>query len=298
MKKFLTIMATVALMLSVAACGEKDDHKSSDIVIPPAPLADKAKKIDFEQLGESKMPVFTNPGNDVNYRIHQIEFTEDSRFIVRSEEFTVSAASKATPNIITFIGKYTAQSNGVYTINMFGIASVTVSGNNVTVKTTSQSDQSVTAVVTDTQASGTSQINASRTWTVSSCILKVSGNGVSIEKAFTNGCDIYEIAKYAKDNGVKEIDPEEFKSYSVKEIIFTGANTIAADLGAEVYSGTYSLLGESCTYRFTSGKNIALFPETSTGLLQFTTQSNSVMTINNTVKGYTGSIELNLAIAK
>ena len=248
-----------------------------------AKTASVAKTITFAL---SDAPTYSSGPDE--FQVHSIEFTEGSRFIVLRGPAPIT---KADNGLEAIVGSYT-ESNGKYILAGFG--EVTISGSSVTVAPTGAAPQTVNATVTPTAASGTQQVNAARTWKPDNCIVKISGDGVKIDKSFSPGCNLQTIATYAADNGVKGIDMTQVNGYNLSEVIFTGSKTMVLRFSnGKNFYGTYTLSGTSLTYTLSEGND--LINASASGTLEYPANGKATLILNAKVKNYSGSIELNLS---
>lgn len=299
MKKLFILLAAAALLLPLASC--KKDPKPSDqdpVEMKPAATAEVAKTVSFASAPEDNKPTYLS-GNTI-YEMISIEFTESSRYILYRKP-VATKAGEGEVEVVT--GPYT-ESNGTYKCTGEFEGSVAVSGDGsnkeVTVTATNAEGQKeetkTTGTVTSTSSSSQGQTNAARTWKVASCVVTISG-GVSIEKGFT-GCNLQEIATYAANNGVKNLDPAKLKGYSITEIIFTGANSMTISFSNGVsFGGTYTLSGSNISYKLTSGSN-EFINTSASGTLEFPKDGQAELSLNTTVKGYSGGIDFTLTEVK
>ena len=285
MKKYFILLAAAAMLLPMASSCKKDPKpgEGDEPVVMEAPkTASVAKAISFEAVSDASKPMYDVGGK--TYKILSLDLTESSRFILRREP--VTKADNSTVEVL--IGSFT-ESGGTYTLSGFG--TVSVNGTSVTVTPTGSQAQNVQgASVSNSSVSGTTQTNANRNWKPDNCIVTIKGSGVNINKSFT-GCNLYEIASYAKTNGVNKINAEELRAYNLQEVIFTNGKTIAFNFSGTAYYGSYMLSGENLTYRLESGND--LINAVGSGTVTFPASRKAVLTLNADVQGYTGSIEIN-----
>ena len=253
-KYFILSVAALVVLPMFLACHKSDsntDDPTVELVVMDDPVTKEvAKTIEFKA---NALPVYVD--DVAQYEILSIEFTEGGRYIMKRR---VAAITKVeVGDVETVVGTYT-ESNGTY--NMEGFGEVTVSEGSgtqeVEVKPAGEenADNATTtqATVTQTTTSSTEENNISRTWSVANTLLKVSGSGVSIEKTFT-GLNLQEMAKYAASNGVSKLSDklDRFAGYTVKNLIFTGDNTICFDFtGASAQSATSLVKAGLCEYEY------------------------------------------------
>lgn len=298
MKKYLILLAALALMLPVVSC--KKDPKPNEeepVEMKPAATADVAKKVSFASKPDDSKPVYAV--GDKKFKILSIEFTESARFVLLRER---AEGTKADNDVEVITGSYT-ENNGKYTCTSddAGQFNATVeaanngSSANVSITTTNSDGQQETTTtqgdVTPTTSGSTEQTNAARTWKVNNTLVHITGNGVSIEMGF-NGCDFKAIAEYAASNGVKDLDPKKFQGYSVTSFIFTGNSTMTICLaGVSDLYGTYNLRGENFSYTVTAGGATNEFLNANaSGTLIFPKDAQAELTVSQTFKGYTADV--------
>ncbi|MCR5571828.1 MAG: hypothetical protein K6F42_06285 [Bacteroidales bacterium] len=295
MKKLFILLAAAALMLPLASC-HKDPGKDKDqpVEMKPAATADVAKVVSFESAPAEKKPTY-NHGN-VIYEMISIEFTEASRYILKGKAVATKAGNS---DVEIMTGPYT-EKNGTYQCTGDFTGTVTVSGTgsnkDVTVNTGGE-EQTTTGNVSAPSSGSSDKTNASRTWKVASCIVNVSGNGLSVNKGFT-GCNLQTIAAYIAENGGKNISPSDFAGYDVTEILFTGSNTVVISFkDAPDFGGSYTLNGESFSMTLEVGGN-DLVNQKATGFLSFPADGKADFSLMMSFKGYTGGIDFTLTEVK
>jgi len=289
MKKLVMLVAAAAMILPLVSSCEKDKPEvEEDVVMEPAATADDAKLISFESNLDSA-PILNN--DDKTYKFISIEFTEDSRYIL-VRQLVAEAETKAWgSDISVLIGSFTKENSNTYSLSGDFSGKVEISSNNVTVIVNGES-QTSNANITDTVKGTQEQTNANRSWIVKSCIVKITGKGVSIEKSFS-GCDFYEIGKYVKDNGVN-YDPSKLSGYNIEEIIFTGQNTmILIFTQADDFYGTYTLSGKNIRYVLSMG-GTDLMNASASGTLDFPSEGKAKLSLNVAFNNYSGTIEYDL----
>ena len=226
--------------------------------------------------------------------VKKFELTEASRYIM-----TYVPATKAAGDIVV-VGSYSYK-DGVYTLS--GLGSLKVSGNNVILTLSSGNPLTINATITAIKTSSDFQSNASRTWKVNSVIVGLSGGSTNIEKKFS-GCDLEEIANYAKNNGVPftDADMASFKGMKMTEVIFTGANTFAIVFGnGKCFIGTCSISpSKSFSYKLDEGND--LLNVSATGSIDFPANSKCSLTLSTTADHngttYKGTLEFDFTEQK
>lgn len=294
MKKLFILLAAAALMLPLASC-HKDPGKDKDqpVEMKPAATADVAKVVSFESAPAENKPTY-NHGN-VIYEMISIEFTEASRYILKGKPVATKAGNS---DVEILTGPFT-EKNGTYqcTGDFTGTVTVSDTGSNkdVTVNTGGE-EQKTTANVSAPSSGSSDKTNASRTWKVASCIVNVSGNGLSVNKGFT-GCNLEDIAKYIKSNG-GDINPDVLAGYNVSEILFTGSNTVVISFtNAPDFGGSYTLNGENFSMTLEIGGN-DLVNQKATGFLSFPADGKAEFSLMMAFKGYSGGIDFSLTEVK
>lgn len=292
MKKNLLIFAAIfALAVPVfSSCNKSgDDNKkdSKDVVMKDGTTKSAAKVVKFDK---TLPPKYKDPNG--SYDLKKMEFTEDGMCMIERQLVTRADIG----DIISEVFGYTVSGN-TYTIIGFG--TVVISGNSVTVTFDSGGEGGTfEATITPTSTSTVDENNMARTWKVSSVMLNVSGNGVSIKKTF-NGCNLEEIGKYAADNGVSGLSKHlnDLKGYIVDYVIFTGADTfIITFKGANAIAGTFKLQANNkLNYNLPEGN--PFFHGSSTGDFEFPADKKTTIKLNITVEGYTGYVEMSLTAA-
>ena len=295
MKRILFILAAAALVLplSSSSCQKQDVPTPQDVVMEPAKTADVAKVISFELVSGATPRYLNNEGKE--YDVLSIEFTEGSRYILRRRPvITSSSATKALTisNVEVISGKFTLSCTKYLCHGDFE-ATVEPKGSDSAVISVNGKTQTAAAQVTATpQTTNSNKTNANRTWKVDNSIISISGQGISLEMGF-KGCDLYEVARYAYENGAK-VDPSKLSGYSITEIMFTGNNTMTISFtGQPSFYGEYTLNGNNISYRLTVGSN-ELLQTTANGTLTFPTDGKAILRLNSSLKGYSGSIEFAL----
>lgn len=295
MKKLFILLAAAALMLPLASC-HKDPGKDKDqpVEMKPAATADVAKVVSFESAPAEKKPTY-NHGN-VIYEMISIEFTEASRYILKGKPVATKAGNS---DVEILTGPFT-EKNGTYQCTGDFTGTVTVSGTgsnkDVTVNTGGE-EQKTTGNVSAPSSGSSDKTNASRTWKIASCVVNVSGEGITVNKGFNGGCNLEAIAKYIKDNGGK-INVDAFVGYDLTEILFTGSNTVVFRFkNAPDFGGSYTLNGENFSMTLEVGGN-DLVNQKATGSLSFPADGKAEFSLMMSFKGYTGGIDFSLTEVK
>ncbi len=301
MKKFYIIIAiAVVSLFALSSCNNKNggDSQVKDVVMKDGKTKAAAKTVKFDKLvdGEKDMPIFHEEGESGNeYNLGQVEFTEDGNAAAQLLPVETKADVSDLGNIINKVFTYT-ESGGTYTIPGFG--TVTISGNSVHIAFEDGSTFDGTATVNPTTTSSVNENNLARTWKVDKVILSVSGNGVSAMKSF-NGCNLYEMAKYAVDNGVTSLQDQldKLEGYNVANIIFTGADSfIFSFTGADAIWGSFSLpSGNKISYTFPEGN--AFIHGSASGEYEFPADKKMNVILNLSLNGYTAKVEFALTAA-
>ena len=292
MKRILFILAAAAMILPLSSSScKKQDNPTEDVVMKPAKTADVAKVVSFELVSGATPRYISKEGKE--YDVLSIEFTEDSRYILRRRPvLTASSVTKAESGVEVVTGKFT-ESGGKYTCQGEFEATVEPKGSDSAVISVNGKTQTAAAQVTATpQTTNSNKTNASRTWKVDNSIISISGTGINLEMGF-KGCDLYEVARYAYENGAK-VDPSKLAGYAITELMFTGNNTMTISFsGQSSFYGEYTLNGNNITYRLTVGSN-ELLQTTANGTITFPTDGKATLRLNSSLKGYSGAIEFAL----
>lgn len=288
MKKLFFLFAAAAMILPLAFACTKED-KPADVEMDPAKTADVAKVVSFEKATGTN-PTYSKAGK--TYEILSIEFTEGSRYILRRRPLLANSLTKADDGVEVVTGTFT-ESNGKYNCQGEFTGTVEPKGTSADVTPQGGQTQSAPANVQDTNTTTKEATNASRTWKVNNSYIKVSGKGINIDTGF-NGLDFVSIADYAMNAGVN-INPVNFMGYSCDEVLFTGEGSMVISFtGAPAFYGTYRLSGENLSYTFLSGGN-DIMGQSANGTLTFPAEHKAELTLNTTIKGYTGSIQLSMS---
>ncbi len=304
MKKKLinyTLVALAAFPL-LFSCAKKDQNDTDAVtgtdeetVVMEAPTTKQAAvAITFS---ENQQPVYEDAA--AKYQIREIEFTEDSRYIM---ERVVVATKLAVGDVETIVGKYSV-SGSTYSMEGFGEVEVS-SSSSVTVKPEGDSDNTATYTpekVSNASTSNTDEDNLCRSWVVNNILLTVSGEGVQIEKSFT-GCNIEEMAKYAANNGVSQLKDRlgELAGYNVNNIIFTGNKTFCVSFtNGFAVTANYSMLSSAqsgFTYSFENSDN-PFFTGSGSASFTFPADGKLEIDLSATVEGYDGTLRMKLSKA-
>ena len=293
MKKLFFLFAAAAMILPLAFSCTKED-KPTNVEMEPAKTADVAKVVSFEKATGTN-PTYTKDGK--TFEILSIEFTEGSRYILRRRPLLTGSGAvgpwtKADDGIEVVTGTFT-ESNGKYNCQGEFAGTVEPKGTSADVTPQGGQTQSAPANVQDTNTTTKEATNASRTWKVNNSYIKVSGKGINIDTGF-NGLDFVSIADYAMNSGIS-INPANFMGYSCTEVLFTGEGSMVISFsGAPSFYGTYRLSGENLSYTFLSGGN-DIIGQSASGTLTFPADHKAELTLNTTIKGYTGSIQLSMS---
>lgn len=290
MKKYSVLLAVAAVSLfAFAACnknGGEGGGGGSEVVMKDGTTKAAAKVVKFS----SNLPKFEDQKG--TYEIRKMEFTEDGKCVIEAKVLSTKA------NVGDIINKVYSFSESGGTINVSGFGTVSVSGSSVNVNPSAGEGGTFEATVTPTSTSSTTANNFARTWRVNSVVVGVSGKDVSIMKSFS-GCNLEEIGKYAAENGVSALKNrlDELKGYNVDNVIFTGANSFVISFtGADAIAGTFSISGSN-KLGYNLPANNPFFHGSGSGEFEFPADKKAVVSLNATVEGYSGSIELSLSAA-
>lgn len=290
MKKYSILLAVAAVSLfALTACnknGGEGGGGGKDVVMKDGTTKAAAKVVKFTK----ELPKFEDQKG--TYEIRKMEFTEDGKCVIEAKVLSTKA------NVGDIINRVFSYSESGGTINVSGFGTVNVSGSTVNVTPSAGEGGTFEATVTPTTTSSTTENNFARTWRVNSVVLGVSGKGVSIMKSFS-GCNLEEIGKYAAENGVNGLKNrlDELKGYNVDNVIFTGADSFVISFtGADAIAGTFSISG-SDKLSYSLPANNPFFHGSGSGEFDFPADKKAVVSLNATVEGYSGSIELSLSAA-
>jgi len=309
MKKVLFTLLAASLLV---ACNK---NKDVDVVFPePATKAaavsidfDKAEPMHLELLDRLKPsdPATTQPGKQVDLTIHDIDLTEDSRYVLYMED---KATKVAIDNKIKLVwtGKYKKEGD---TYKLDGIGEITLVGvdkvgfrpaNEVAVKggDTYEYTANITPI---NNALGTIGANLARNWKVESTYVKVQGgkNNVSVSQNFNNGCDLHEIARTLKEKNVSlsDADVAQLAGYKITELNFIGNGNMLMNFdGPESYYGTWTVSGNNISWELNDSNR--LIAAKATGTVTFPSNGKAILVINADVstgdEKYTGTIQLTI----
>lgn len=287
MKKFYLLLAVATVSLfAFSACnkGGGDTPGGKEIVMKDGPSKLEAKVVKFK----NNLPKYQDPNG--KYEITKMEFTEGKMCLIERRVISTKADEG---DIVNEVYSYSG-SDGNYDIVGFG--NVSISGNSVKVNASNGGESGTfEATVTPSSTSTVAENNFARTWRVSSILLSVSGKGVSIMKSFS-GCNLEEIGKYAADNGISGLKDRlpDLMGYNVEHIIFTGADSfIISFTGAKAIAGTFKLSGTSgISYNLPSDN--PFFHGSANGTFEFPADKKVTVTLNATIEGYSGTLEMSL----
>ncbi len=234
----ISMIAALCASLALISCN-KDDKDEKEVTLETPENVENAKKVVFTE--ELVLP------NDTETAVSSIEFTETNRAIIVKKKLIAKADTEDGTEVV--VTTYTF-SGGVY--NVVGFGTVTISGGNVTVKTTGTSD-SVTAPATVTSGTVSGNNDLFRAWKVANIGVKVTGQSNDKSKTVNFSMDwahgnLDEIAAYINENVVSI--PEEIKGYNVKEIQFTKNGTFVitfsgADMENSIFPARVSTMNSN-----------------------------------------------------
>lgn len=293
MKKYSVLLAVAAVSLfAFAACnknGGEGGGGGSEVVMKDGTTKAAAKVVKFNN---EKKPVYTDPNG--TYQIKKLEFTEDGMCVIERQLIVTTKADES--GVSNLVYAYTVSGS---TYNIIGFGTVTISGSSVNVApSTGGESGTFDATVTPTTTSSTTENNFARTWKVNSVVVGLSGKDVSIMKSFS-GCNLEEIGKYAAENGVTALKNRlsELQGYNVDYVLFTGADSFVISFtGASAIAGTFNISGAN-KLGYNLPANNPFFHGSGSGEFEFPADKKAVVSLNATVEGYSGSIELSLSAA-
>lgn len=291
MKKFYLVLAVAALSLfAFTACnkgGGGDTPGGKEIIMKDGATKAAAKVVEFNNT----LPSYKDKkGNTL--QVLKMEFTEDKMCMIQSR---LVATRASEGDIVNEVHPYTVNGS-THTVDGFG--TVVITDESVNVMPTEGESGTYGASVTPSSTGSVDENNLARTWNVEEVLLSVSGKGVSIMAKF-NGCNLEEIGAYAAENGISGLKNHlsELKGYNVDHVIFTGADSyIISFTGASAIAGTFSLpADEKLNYSFPEGN--PFFHGSSNGGYDFPADKRVTITMNETVEGYSGTLEMSLTAA-
>lgn len=294
MKKNLLILAalSVAALPFIVSCEKKDPEKPAGgvIVMQDPPTKAAAVKIEFPS---QDLPKYLEKNTGGLYEVISVEFTESQRAIMKRRVLEVPT-KLAVGDIEVIVFTFT-ENSGTYTIPGFGSVTVSGIGSDVVVLVNPDENEgyrSTNAKLTDTPESDSQdRKNADRNWKIDNMTITVSGS-VSFSHDFT-GCNLYEIAKYAKEKGVN-INPEDYKDNEVKEFIFTGNDSFVINFtgkGISAIAGTFKIFDSGKTFTFSLPDGNKFFSGSINGSYEYPADKKMNLTLNASIKGYTGSMD-------
>ena len=267
MKKLIYFLAAGILLMPLACKKDGGDDPSSKKEFEKPTTKEFAAKLSIET--NDKAPLATFPGESVSQPVEDVIFTEDGEVLLFGKN------SKATPikgrsfkTDVYFAKPATGSGSGSgstdqgyteYTIPSVGSFRINIPNKKVQfAQGTLKAETWVDLTVKELKAITTGDVNSSnlaRTWTVSSIIITVKGGSLGsagVKKEFT-GCDLYDIAGWAKDKGVNisASDYAGLKGYKVSKVIFTGDKHLAiefAGTNTQPYFGSWGFSGSSFSY--------------------------------------------------
>lgn len=217
-------------------------------------------------------PTYTSHAQIINLPenplgISRIELTEAGRFIVTFSPEKVK--SPAEDNVLFRTGKFT-YTNGVY--NLEGYGTLTIKDSEITLNV--KDEDSFTAVVAITYPGKLDELEQKlcRTWKVDKTKIAFhlgEESDLSIECSF-DGCDLYEIAKFAADNYLSFLDGEieDVKGYKVESLTLTGLGSVAIEFtDKEPFVGEWSHKDLDMAYKF--AKDYQILNSETKGKIEF-----------------------------
>lgn len=287
MKK-LIFWALAALLIVPVSCGKGGGSDSS---WKEPSTKEQAQLITFKE----PVPVGA-------YKVHTIEFTEGSRYIVTYNAQENGTKGSLGPNALFGSFSYSA---GAFLLSGFG--RVVIDGTQVTITTETAGGSPITgeASIKPTYTNSVPQNNLCRTWKMGTVIIGVSGGDfgqAGVEKRFDNGLNMTEIGNWAKTYAhISDEDLASLAKYTVKELSVTGNGSIlVAFTGADPILGSYRLSGEGISFSF-DPKDITFISGSFSGKVSFTSTTCTI-TAEATAKyngvSYKASIETTLTEVK
>ena len=245
--------------------------------------------ISFEEIPAAERPSYTASG--VSYTILSIEYTTGHRYIVRQIEST-----KAAGDMSVLVGTYNYKDSVFTSKGSFNAAVKPLKDGIVDITLTAggkQTSLNSKGTIKTVKAKSTEIAQAFGNWAIDVCYITISGKGISLQRAF-KGCNIYEMVKYAVDNGAT-VNPEIVAGYNLSELIFTYADSMAICFsGAPAFYGTYSLSGDDFGFHLVVG-NKELMDANVKGKLTFPEKGKANLILSTTIDGFSGSLEFEMS---
>lgn len=302
MKKYIALFLVAMMLLPLAySCAKKDqpeqnndneEQEQQPPVTPPAPapgpvvITAVSEVISFEKNPAAEQPSYFEGA--VCYRIITIELTSSNRYYV----YEISTSG----NTRVLIGKYTYKEGTITCTGEFNAVIEPKEDGKLSITVTAGGKETSIEAKGDIRKVGSPSAECAQavgSWTIDATYIKVSGKGLSLERAF-KGCDIYSIVKYASESGLKA-DPEKVAGYNISEISFTKAKSLLIYFtGASPYYGTFDVKDTNFSYKLLVGSN-DLMNVTANGTLNFTDNNKAVLILSTTADGYSGSLEFDMS---
>ena len=294
MNKLTTLCAIAALMLPViTSCDKQEMPKKDDVTMTSPAMSEYAKYVVFSDLLLESAPEYECNGE--TYMLVSLEFTESGRYIARRiPVLTDNAVSLTKSNVFweAVTGRYNVTDNTYKCIGKFpGL--LEINGSDVTFTPEGGQPMKLKAKIKKTTSTSKTQVNIARAWNVDNTIVKIAGKKANVETSFS-GCNLYDIAKYASENGVEGLDANRLAGYEITELSFTGQGNMVIDFkNGDTYYGTYTLDSNKLEYTLLLGGNDILAP-TAHAVITFPENNKSTFLAEISIDGYGGFILLTL----
>ena len=288
MKKHLIFISALAVLLPVfAACNGNKDNGGSESDLKPVTLT-TPKEADHALSAKFATPILVGAKE-----IHDLTFFRSGRFVM-----TVEEGVKASVNTDYLYGNYTVSGKNysLSTDNKVNLT-VTVDGNNFTVKNSDGTEGSGTGTVTKSSVTaGSAQDYASRSWKLNTMKVNITKPDIKHTFKFSGSKNVTDVVAYLTEHKVnipEVINDKPIADYDVKEVTLDNGVIMIQFTGGFIYKGSWTLSGTSFNYNLKEFMSEEVFNAQANGKIEFSGDQ-AIVTINVSTKEMNGTAVLTL----
>lgn len=289
MKKHLIFISALAVLLPVfAACNGNKDNGGSESDLKPVTLT-TPKEADHALSAK-----FATPIKIGDEGVHELTFFRSGRFVM-----TVEEGVKASVNADYLYGNYTVSGKNysLKTDDNTVSLTVTVDGNNFTVKLPDGTEGSGTGTVTKSSVTaGSAQDYASRSWKLNTMKVNITKPDIKHTFKFSGSKNVTDVVAYLTEHDVnipEVINDKPIADYDVKEVTLDNGVIMIQFTGGFIYKGSWTISGTSFNYNLKEFMSEDVFNAQANGKIEFS-GNQAIVTINVSTSKMNGTATLTL----
>ncbi len=289
MKKHLYFISALAALLPVfAACNGNKDNGGSESDLKPVTLTTP------READHALSAKFATPIKVGEEGVHELTFFRSGRFVM-----TVEEGVKASVNADYLYGNYTVSGKNysLKTDDNTVSLTVTVDGNNFTVKLPDGTEGSGTGTVTKSSVTaGSAQDYASRSWKLNTMKVNITKPDIKHTFKFSGSKNVTDVVAYLTEHDVnipEVINDKPIADYDVKEVTLDNGVIMIQFTGGFIYKGSWTISGTSFNYNLKEFMSEDVFNAQANGKIEFS-GNQAIVTINVSTSKMNGTATLTL----